>query len=899
MIVFASQAPLKPGNLQVNYCISPMGIDDQTPRLSWNVNDNDRAEFQSAYEIIVATNLNAIQNSKGDAWSSGKIVSNRQTGVEYSGIPLTSQTQYWWKVRTYDKDDQQGDWSDIATFETGMYNRTDWKAKLISDTIKMARIEFNLPKRKTISKARAYITSDGYYELRVNGNKIGNHVIDPLATEVDKLLLYNTFDITHHLKNGKTNAAGIMLGGFVLQKRSEKVKVFCQIEVWFTDGTKQTITSDESWKVLDKGPVISQHIFDGEKYDAREELPGWDKPGYNDTGWFKPVTDEMPQNLSIKAQLNPIKISEEITPVALFSPNPGTYIFDMGKNISGWAELKVKGKVGTKVTMRFAERIYPDSTLDITTNSASQHQLHAEATDTYTLKGIGTEVWEPRFTYHGFRFVELTGYPGIPDINTLKAKFFHSDFSGTVAEFNCSNPDLVALAEAYKITQVDNLMGLPTDCNQRGERSGWMDNWLTSESAMTYFNAFALYEKWLHDIEVNERKDGSAHTIVPGGGVSDDVLWGSAAVFVPWDFYNLTGDKAYLSKLYPRCKRFAEWYKRLDENGNFIFEPEVEGLKKSGTKREAFRHNDWNPVGGNGVELKPSKNYMATGFYYRVMDIMSKMAMVLGKIDDYQNYTNLAANIKDVLNKNFLNTGYYDVNIQTGNAVAIDFGIVPPASLDKVFNDFAADIYHDGDPQLKTGSFGTYSLMRALGEYNLNDLAYKLVARKEYPGWGYMINEPYCPGTLWESWENEDNSKNHVFLGGSMATWLIYHAAGIKPIKPGYEEIQFKPAVTNFLNHASAVLHTVKGTVESSWEKSNGKLSWGLTVPANSKGFLYIPTFGAKNSVKITEGSATIWDKNEKDKVDGLQYVKTEGDYQIWSVGSGSYRFEILLLSTP
>ena len=820
-LAFASHAPQKPVNLQVNYCIEPIGIDDPKPRFSWNVIDNDRGEIQTAYEIIVSSSLSALNSNDGDIWNSGKTSSNRQTGVAFKGKTLSSQTQYWWKVRTYDKDNQQGKWSDGALFETGIFNINEWKGEFLDGTFKLLREEFELPTGKNVTKARAYITSDGYYELRINGKKIGNHVIDPLATETDKLLLYATFDITDNLLSGKPKAVGIMLGGFVLQKRSALVKVMCQIDIWFSDGTKQTVASNKEWKVLNDGPIIEQHIFNGEKYDARKEIPGWDKPGFDESDWFT-ANDQLNtlSTVSIKAQLNPITISEEITPVAIFNPSPGVYVYDMGKNISGWAELTVKGEAGIKVQMHFAERIYPDSKkLDITTNSASQGVLYADQTDTYTLKGEGTEVWEPRFTYHGFRYVEVTGFPGTPTINAIKGKFFHSDVRNKECAFDCSNPDLVALADAYKITQLDNLMGLPTDCNQRGERSGWMDNWLTSESAMTYFNAFALYEKWIHDIVVNERKDGSAHTIVPGGGIYDDVLWGAAAVFVPWHFYNATGDLSYLEKLYLRSKRYAEWYIRLDENKNFIYEPETEGLKNTEIKRESFRHNDWNPVGGNGPELKPSKNYMATLFYYRVVDVIANMAKELGKDAEFQTYSTLAGNIKDVLNKNFLHTSYYDNNIQTGNAVAIDFDAVPPESVDKVIEAFAANIDNNGDPQLKTGSFGTYSLMHALGDNDLNDLAYKLVTRKEYPGWGYMLNEPNSPGTLWESWENEDNSKNHVFLGGSMATWLIYYVAGIKPLKPGYDEIQFKPAVTSQLDHASANIYTVKGHVMSSWKK--------------------------------------------------------------------------------
>ena len=1060
-VSIAQNAPQSPTNLQLNYCIAPLGIDDPTPRFSWVVNDADRAEKQTAYEIIVASSLDNINTNIGDVWSSGKLNSSMQNGVVYNGTPLVGQSPYWWKVKTWDKDDMQSPWSNVMNFETGIFKVSDWKASFISGTFKLARKEFTIPAGKTITKARAYVTSTGYYELRINGKKIGDRVLEPLATETNALMLYSTYDITNDLNNDAANAVGLMLGGYSLEYHSDVINAICQIDIWFSDGTRQTVASDATWKILMGGPITSQHIFDGENYDARNELSGWDSSMFNEAAWKAPASGTLglPSGWSIsngaleatggeevlintgknwtnysfetdikilntcaglvfratdgnnyymwqfnpgtlglrphkkvggtfsvignnivlptplilnqvyhikievngntiktyiadvlastitdntfskgtigyresalehavfdnvkvtsnsavvfsddfstgtvkwintdafdlKAELIPIKIDEIITPVAMTSPSVGTYIFDMGKNISGWAELNVQGAAGTVVTMRFAERLYANGTLNRSSNLSA---IPAQAIDKYTLKGNDVEIWEPRFTYHGFRYVEVTGFPGIPTINSIRGKCIHSAVNNTVSTFDCSNPNLTKIYKAYKTTQLDNMMGLPTDCNQRAERGGWLaDAMVTSESAMLYFNSFSFYEKWINDILVNRKcGNGSADPTVPTGYTGDDVIWESAIVSVPWDFYNMSGDLIFLNKTYSRCKSFVNWFKGLDTNNNFIFEASTEGSTTS-------RFNDWWPVGGNGDELKNTKDYMATLYLFHSADLLAKMAQVLGNTSDYNTYSNMAANIKNAINNRFLHTSFYDNNKQSGNALALAFGIVPPASLSNVLNTLATDVNNGGDVQLKTGCLGTYALMRSLGDNGRNDLAYQLAARTEYPGWGYMLNTSDAPGTFWETWENNDNSKNHAYLSGSVASWLFNSGVGIKLSQAGYKEITLKPDVTTQLNSASGTVNCIKGAVTSSWQKNGTNLTWNVTIPVNSSALLYIPTSGV---AKITEGTTVIWDATLHIAVNGLSYLRTEGNFIVWSAGSGSYSFTVIsettAISTP
>ena len=1057
LMVFTQNTNLLPSNLRLNYSNTPLGVDDKSPRFSWELNSDIPNQKQSAYEIIVALSKQNIDANIGEVWTSGKISNNQQNGIVYKGVPLIGQTQYWWKVRTYDKDDVKGKWSDAATFETGILNTSDWKASYLTGSYNLMRKDFSLTAGKTVAKARAYVASNGWFELSINGSKIGDHVLDPNTTDFSRLLLYSTFDITSQLK--ATNGIGLMIGGFNKNHSSKNIQAICQIDIWYTDGTTQTVVSDGTWKALWGGPIKSQHIFNGENYDARNELPGWNNFGYNATYWATPVissvslypagwsvsngfltiiggnlgiinvgstltdysieedvvitntcagivfrakdeknayywqfsaaslrltpyivtngvytkinngvipstplvlnkklhikidikgnniktyidnelvheiTDNtyttgtigfrqsgaesanfdnivvkannvvvfsddfssttsswMKSPISLKSQLCSIKIIDEITPVSISNPATGTYVYNVGENVSGWAQLTAQGAAGTRIILRFAERIYPDGTLNRTSNKAGN--VTALACDTFTFKGNGVEVWEPRFTYHGFRYVEITGFPGTPTLNSIKIKSIHSDVTGTVSTFNCSNPDLNKIYEAYKRGQLDNMMSIPTDCNQRAERTGWLsDAMVTSESAMLYFDAFSFYEKFFYDLIIGGGASGAVGGVAPFSADNGEIIWGSAVVSMPWDHYKLTGDTAQLSKTYYRSKKFVDWVKGLDTNNDFM----IETLNNKFNGVAVFRWNDWCPVGGNAANLKPTNDYMASIYYYNCANLIANMSEVLGKATDLTTYRTLATNIKNVLNARYLINGtYYDNNKQTANAVALGYNVVPDVSKSNVLNAFFTDINHSGDAQLKTGCLGTYSLMNVLGDNGKNDLAYKLASRTTYPSWGYMLNVPNASGTFWETWHDSDNSKNHVFLAGSVAAWLFNYVAGIKSVQPGFSEIQLKPDVTTMLSNASATLYTVKGAIKSSWLKTtNNDLLWDVTIPANCTAKIYFPTWGKLNAIQLIAGSTVVWNGTSKNLIEGLSYLKTEGDFHVWICGSGKYSFKV------
>ncbi len=1052
--VFSQTAPISPTNLRVNYCIEHLGIDESNPRFSWVVNDNDRAELQTAYEIIVASSFELIAKNTGDVWSSGKINSSKQNGIFYNGVSLTGKTKYWWKVRTWDKDGMQGAWSNAASFETAMMNESDWKASFLSGKFNMLRGEFKTLSGKTIVKARAYVTCTGWFELRINGNKVGDHVLDPLTTQNSQLNLYPVFDVTSLLNNNGSNAVGMMCGT-ALRYRDDVKQAICQIDIWYSDNTTQSFCSDGSWKMLWGGPIYHQHVFDGERYDARKELPGWDMPGYNDAAWLSPTvsapgipagwtlnsgvldvngggegiiksgqswtnftlevdinivntcggvmfrsndtkngymwqfnpgnpgllrphkliggsysligsypmsiqmntntwyhlkievngqniktyignilvnelndnsltsgrigfrnsvnehaqfdnikvtvsgTEVFSEDFSsglgqwggglkgyMKVQTEPIKISEVITPVKMTSPKAGVYVFDMGKNISGWAELTVNGNAGDIITMKFAERMYSSGMID---RSSTVNGLPAEAIDTFICKG-GLEIWEPRFTYHGFRYVELTGFPGTPTINTLKGKMFHSAVDNTISKFNSSNEILNKIYNSYKLTQLDNLMGYPTDCNQRGERAGWLaDAMVTSESTMLYFDAFRFYEKWINDLLIDEQSGGGSGCLIPGGG-QNDIIWGAACVSVPWDFYQMSGDSSILVKTFERAKRYVNWIKGLDANKNYIYENDTEG--------KYVNWNDWNPPGANDLTNKPTNDFMGSAYYFHVTDITAQMAKTLNKTADYNTYSTLATTIRNAINTRFLkNNSYYDNNKQTANAVGVGLGIVPDAFKATVASSLNNSIVSNSN-HIGTGCLGTYSIFSALADNGFNKTAITMNTLTTYPSYGFMLSQTNSPGTLWETWQNADISKNHPFLGGAGGSWLFNHVAGIKSSKPGFSRIIMKPGIDGSIDSASGTVNCVRGTITSAWLKKGNTFNWHVVIPANVSAKLYIPNLGKGVQVVIKESGIELWKGSPANKVQGLFFDKIENGFLLWNAGSGVYDFSVVIDTT-
>lgn len=506
--------PPPPVNLLCEYVANPLGLDVSRPRFSWALMHSKRGASQSAYRILVASSLDLLERDFGDVWDSGKVYSNQSVNVEYGGKEIQSRGRYHWKVMWWDDLGRASPWSKPAVFEMGLLRQEDWVARWITGE-GLLRKRFVL--RKRVNSARAYVTGLGYYELRINGVRVGDRYLDPAWTDYDKLVLYSTYDVTPLLREGE-NVVGIMLGNGRFKVKEERrsthkhwgePRALLQLYVEYEDGSSELIVSGEDWKTK-RGPILENDIYDGEIYDARLEEEGWDKPSYDDSGWASAKLADPPSGLLCpQATLPPTRLVKLLAPLRLLSPRPGVYFFDFGQNFTGWVRLIVSGPEGTEVQIRYAELLNPDGTINVS------NLRRAKATDIYILKGEGVEVYEPRFTYHGFRYVEVIGFPGVPSINNLQGVSVHTDVEPT-GGFACSNPLINEIHKVIVWSQLSNLMGVPTDCPQRDERMGWMgDAQLTAEEAIYNFDMADLYTKWAREIRLAQKEDGSVPDVVP------------------------------------------------------------------------------------------------------------------------------------------------------------------------------------------------------------------------------------------------------------------------------------------------------------------------------------------------------------------------------------------------
>ena len=567
-----SPVNVKVADLQCEYKINPLGVDVEKPRFSWILESNQRGVSQSAYQILIASNLENLNKNVADVWDSPKVSSNQSIQIGYEGKPLESNQKYFWKVKIWDQDGQTHE-SEPTFWTTGLLHESDWKAKWIgldkavgNDnpnaphrilSARMLRHEFDLEKK--LKSATAFISGLGLFELYLNGQKIGDQVLAPGLTEYNKRAFYLTFDVTKYLQPNQ-NVVGVILGngrffgmrggGTERTKSYGFPKVICQLKVEYEDGTKSTIISDETWKLTTNGPIRKNSEYDGEFYDARMEMKDWSKPNFDDAAWMNAELVQKPCEKLVSQPIEPIKIMEEVAPVAVKEIKPGTFIFDMGQNMVGWCELMVKGKKGDKVTMRFAERLKDDGSLYL------DNIRSAEVTDTYILKGDGEEKWEPRFTYHGFRYVEMIGYPGKPTLASIQGKVVH-DALEVSGSFNCSNPLINSIYKNAFWGISGNYRSMPTDCPQRDERQGWLGDRSAECTGESYiFDISKLYNKWVTDMNDAQLENGSLPDVAPSYWpfYTDNTTWPGTFLFASDMLYTQYGDLKTIETNYPDTK---------------------------------------------------------------------------------------------------------------------------------------------------------------------------------------------------------------------------------------------------------------------------------------------------------------------------------------------------------
>jgi len=816
--------PLAPTALRCEYLDNPMGVDVPKPRFFWVVEHPERGQVQSAYQVIVSTDPKA---AAGDIWDSGKVVSAKSTQVVFAGKSLESGKTYFWKVRTWDRDGREGPWSDPARFDTGLFNRTDWKGTWIGKKNQL-RKEFSLKGR--VKRARAYIAGLGYYELRLNGRKAGNHVLDPGWTTYDKRVLYVTYDITSFLREG-ANAVAATLGNGWYKSRA----LLLQINVELEDGTTASVVSDASWKAAD-GPIFEDSVYNGESYDARRETPGWDRPGFDEKEWPAVEAVKAPGGV-VSAQMMPaIQVVDTLVPLKMSSPRPGVYIFDMGQNFSGWARLRVQGPQGTDVRLRFAELLYDDGTIN------QENLRSARAEDHYILKGEGEEMWEPRFTYHGFRYIEVTNFPGTPKLDTLRGRVVHSAVS-PIGSFSASKDILNGLQRIITWGQKTNLHSIPTDCDQRDERMGWMgDAQGTAEEAIMNFDMAAFYTNFVRDIRDIQDDKGRLSDTVPHiwGGENADPAWATAYPLICWYMYQYYGDTRVLEENYDGMRKYVEFLRSKTENGLVKFSS----------------YGDW-----VAVEKCPGA-IVSSFYYYYDVKIQADVARVLGKTQDAALYDKLAADIRTAFNKEYYNpkTGDYADGTQTANTLPLFLGI-PTEKEGGAWGRLFDDVVYKHNSHLTTGIIGTKYIMELLTRNDASDLAYDIAVQTDYPSWGYMIKNGAT--TLWELWQKREgpsmNSHNHPMFG-SVGSWLYKALAGINlaPGTTGFEKILIQPQTVRDLMHASGSTMTVRGEVACAWSRTERTIRVEVTIPGGSEAEVVIPKLNIRN-IKVSEGGKTIW----------------------------------------
>ncbi|PUZ30178.1 alpha-L-rhamnosidase [Chitinophaga costaii] len=884
--------------LRCEYADQPQGIDITTPRLSWELQSSARGVRQTAYQIMVASSLQALNREHPDLWDSKQVNTAQSLNIPYAGKPLTTGMHCFWKVKVWTQDGKSSGWSSPASWTMGLLQPSDWKAMWIGldstfawerpkDTATRLSARYlrkDFAVNKKVKQATAYISGLGLYELYINGQKTGHQVMAPGPTEYNKRVFYNTFDITPQLQSGQ-NTIGVILGnGRFFTMRSDNItnygfpKLLCQLNITYEDGSTTQVVSDESWKVTAAGPIVANNEYDGETYDATKELTGWNQPGYDASAWLPAQGVQKPCDKVVAQLNNNITIMDTVKAVRRIALKPGVFIFDMGQNMVGWIHLRVKGNRGNQVQLRFAERLQKDSTL-YTDNLRS-----AKVTDTYTLKGGGTEIWEPRFSYHGFRYVEVSGYPGTPTLDDLEGRVIYDEMNNT-GYLETGN---ATLNQVYKNAWWGirgNYRGMPTDCPQRDERMGWTGDRVTGSRGESFlFDNHLLYAKWLQDLEDTQTPEGSLPDVAPSYWkiYSDNMTWPGAFIIIANMLYEQYGDDAPIRQHYPAMKKWMTYMQQhymkdyiltKDTYGDWCVPPESPEMILS----------------KDPARITPGE-FLGTSFYYHLLQHMQRFARLSGQDADVAAYAALAAKVKDAFHHKFYHAaqGFYANNTPTANIFSLAYGLAPDSVQARVFNNVATKTMTDYKGHISTGLVGAEWLMRTLTQYGRGDIAYQLATNTTYPSWGYMAQNGAT--TIWELWNGDTanpgmNSGNHVMLLGDLLIWCYQDLGAIAPdtSAAGYKKIILKPLLVKDLTHVTARYHSSYGWVKSAWEIKDQHLHWNITVPANTTATVYVPT---TYGTQVTENNKAIATGNAN-----VQFLRQENGFAVYAVNSGDYSF--------
>ncbi|MGN0002587.1 MAG: family 78 glycoside hydrolase catalytic domain [Sphingobacterium composti] len=927
-------AQIVPTYLRTEYKVNPF-VDEERPRLSWELEGDGFNKSQSAYEILVSSSEALLNAGKGDLWNSSKIASNETNQIEYKGKPLTSGQQVWWKVRAWDERGVVGKWSEIAHWEMGLLSPKVWQGKWIGyDTNPLAKLggNYHLPPspylRKTkniankIAKARLYIASLGLHEFYINGNKIGNDYFSSGWTDYQKRVYYNVYDVTTNIAEGE-NVFGAILApgwyagylGYALLVGSKQVNQFygdypvmkAQIELTYLDGSKEIIVTDDSWKAK-TGAILEADFLQGEMHDANKELQGWQTKSYKAHDWNNV---QVLNNLTIgKLELypsNPVRVVKKLFPKSIREQESKKFIVDFGQNFAGNIKIKVKGNKGDTLTFRYGEMCHPDGRL------MTENMRMARSTDYYILRGDPNgEIWTPKFTFHGFQYVEVTGLQEKPDKDFIQGLVLSSDLQ-EVGHIETDSDMLNQLYSNIIWTQRANYLDIPTDCPQRDERLGWTgDAQIYMRSALYNADIAPFHKKWIQDLHDSQwpngaypvyapmpvNKDGKAairesDTFSPG--------WSEAGIICTYEIFKAYNDLRLVQESMHYMIKFMTFLESRATNGIF-----TEGSFEDISPKGGFA--DWLSVG-----KKTSPDLLASIYYFYCAKLMSEMSEAIGNHKLKEKYTNSAQKIKAAFKQHYINTdsrlitnekrygsgsGYVDGHLgftghtQTGYANAIYSEILEESDL-LVAGKYLQSLVVENNNRLSTGFLGFKPLLPALSKTNNSDKAYELILSTEYPSLGYEVINGAT--TIWERWDSyikgegfrhnaAMNSFSH-YAFGAVNEWMFENMLGIKNMGTGYKKIAIKPEVpSKGINSAEGYYRAIVGTISSSWTKNANTITQKIKIPVNVIANCYIKQ-GVKN---LMINGRPINESN-------FELKKTEDKgYLCIELGSGTYSIQYI-----
>ena len=903
---FAFGQKLEITQLKTDYQSMPLGFDNPVPEFSWIVQSTERGTTQTAYEILVSDNRKKLDKGVGNVWKTAKVTSSATFGLHYAGSPLQSFTRYYWKVRVWNQRSEASAWSEPSWFETSMMKATDWKAQWISDQRELPKKDEDFYKetpnpllRKDISlnkevlSGRLYIAGLGYSIAYLNGQRVGDHMLDMPWTQYAKQIMYTTFDVTAMLHKGE-NVLGVMLGNgwynpmpiqlFQTNNLRNALTVGkpclkAQLRITYTDGSIETINTDDTWKA-GEGPVVKNSVYLGEMYDARLEQKGWNEAGFNGSKWQNAKLEQGPKGQLIARYMPPIRATKILKPIKITEPKPGVYLFDFGQNFAGVPRLKVKGPAGTTVTLRGGEDIHADGTLNFLTVIAGQLKAMWNLRggpgcpddpmniNTYILKGEGDEVFTPEFTFSSLRYVEITGFPGKPDLSALEGLRMNTDLQET-GSFECSNPMFNRIQEVTKWTFLSNVFSIQSDCPAR-EKLGYGADIVTTAEAFSYnYDMSCFYRKVVQDFVNDVRPNGGMPEIAPNVGINSETMggdtgspgWQLAFPFGMKVLYDYYGDLTSVKKNYETLKKQVDFMHSVT--------PDHIVLKCIGDHAS--------------IDSKPIA-LSATAFYYHHVILLEEFATLLNKKEDAAKYQQLANGIKEAFVKIFLlpGTGIFDTGTQAAQLIALYYNLVPEKEKEAAVGHLLLEIYNKHKGHLSTGIFATKFMFDFFRQENRNDVAYSVANQRDFPGWGNML--AHGATTLYESWEYPDvvDSQNHPMFG-SISEWYYKSLLGINSKASGFTRFEIKPQPAGELTWAKGHYDAIVGCIASEWKIEGIHFQLNVTVPTNTQAMVYVPSLPKK---------AVLESGHPAENATGLKFVRYADGYSIYEAGSGSYSFE-------